>query len=214
MLRRALFRLVAGFASLTLFTWLGAVLVRFLGGSWIIASLDTRVVEYAAAHRLSPVTSLMKGATAAGDDLGLWIAILVGGAILAWLTHSWRPLLLLAVVMIGAVSLEHLAKLLVARTRPPVLFQLVASQGWSFPSGHATESAAVYFGLAHMFARTQTRPAIKTVVYALAFVAVGLIGISRVYLGVHWPTDVVCGWALGGGWSAIVLGAGVTIQDS
>jgi undecaprenyl-diphosphatase len=65
-----------------------------------------------------------------------------------------------------------------------------------------------------MFARNQTRPAIKTLAYALAFVAVSLIGISRVYLGVHWPTDVVCGWALGGAWSAIVLGASVTNQDA
>lgn len=155
----------------------------------------------------------MKAVTAAGDDPGLWIAVVVGGAVLAWLTHSWRPLLLLALVMIGAVSFDHLVKLLIARPRPSVSFQLVAAKGWSFPSGHATESAAVYFGLAHMFARNQARPAIKTVVYALAFVAVGLIGISRVYLGVHWPTDVVCGWALGGAWSAIVLGAAVTIQD-
>lgn len=156
----------------------------------------------------------MKAVTAAGDDPGLWIAVLVGGAVLAWLTHSWRPLFLLALFMIGAVSLDHLAKFLVARARPPLLLQLVPSSGWSFPSGHATESAAVYFGLAHMFARNQMRPAIKTLAYALAFVAVSLIGISRVYLGVHWPTDVVCGWALGGAWSAIVLGASVTNQDA
>lgn len=155
----------------------------------------------------------MEKFTAAGDDPGLWIAVLVGGAILAWLTHSWRPLLLLALVMIGAVSLDHLVKWLVARARPPSMFQLVASTGWSFPSGHATESAAVYFGLAYI-AGNQTRPAIKTVLYAIALVAVCLIGISRVYLGVHWPTDVVCGWALGGAWSVIVLGASFTIQDS
>jgi membrane-associated phospholipid phosphatase len=214
MSRRTLFRLVAGFAALAVFTWLGSALLRAFQGSWITASFDTPVVEYVAAHRSNCLSSLMKAFTAAGDDPGLWIAVLVGGAILAWLTHSWRPLLPLALVMIGAVSLDHIVKFLVARPRPPSMFQLIASTGWSFPSGHATESAAVYFGLAHMFTRNQTRPAIKTVVYALAFVTVSLIGISRVYLGVHWPTDVVCGWALGGAWSAVVLGARVTIQDS
>lgn len=213
MLSRALFRLVAGFAALTLVTWLGAALVRVLGGSRITASLDTPVVGYIAAHRSNCLTSLMKAATAAGNDPSLWIAVIVGGAVLAWLAHSWRPLFLLALVMIGAVSLDHLVKLFVARKRPPLFLQLVTSKGWSFPSGHATESAAVYFGLAYMFVRNETRPAIKTLAYALAFVAVSLIGISRVYLGVHWPTDVACGWALGGAWSAIVLGARVT-QDS
>jgi membrane-associated phospholipid phosphatase len=213
-LRRALSRLVAGFAALTVFTWLTAALVRAFEGAWITASLDAPVVEYIAAHRSNCLSSLMKAVTAAGDDPGLWIAVLVGGAILAWRKQSWRPQLLLALVMIGAVSLDHLVKLLVARTRPPLLLQLVASTGWSFPSGHATESAAVYFALAHMFAGTQIRPEIKTLLCAIAFVAVCLIGVSRVYLGVHWPTDVICGWALGGAWSAIVLGAGVTIQDS
>lgn len=214
MLRRALFPLVAGFAALTSFTWLGAALLRTFEGSWITASLDAPVVEYIAAHRSNCLSSLMKAASAAGDDPGLWIAVLVGGAILAWLTHSWRPPLLLALVMIGAVSLDHLVKFLVARPRPPLFLQLVPSSGWSFPSGHATESAAVYFGLVCMAARNKTRPAIKTVAYALAFVAVSLIGISRVYLGVHWPTDVVYGWALGSAWSGVVLSAGVTIQDS
>src|SRR5215469_4753666 len=213
MLRRATLRLVAGFAALTVSTWLSAVLIRAFSGSWITASFDAPIVAYFAAHRSNSLNSLMRAVSAVGDDPGLWIAVLVGGAILAWLTHSWRPLLLLALVMIGAVSLDHLVKLIVARTRPPLSFQLVASTGWSFPSGHATESAAVYFGLAYI-AGNQTRPAIKTFLYAIALVAVCLIGISRVYLGVHWPTDVVCGWALGGAWSVIVLGASFTIQDS
>jgi undecaprenyl-diphosphatase len=152
----------------------------------------------------------MKASTAAGNELSLWIAVLIGGAILARLTRSWRPMLTLVLVTLGAMSLERLIKVMVARARPPLLFWATPASGWSFPSGHATESAALCMTLAYMFAGTQAQAGIKTLAYAMGFAATLLIGVSRVYLGVHWPTDVICGWAVGGVWSAIVLGPSVT----
>lgn len=202
--------LVGGFAALTIFTWLGAELFRKLIGPLVTASFDAPIVQYAAAHRFAGLTIVMKAMTTVGNDLYLWIAVLIGGAILAWLTRSWRPLLLLALGMLGAVSLNHLIKLAVARTRPASLFWAIPASDWSFPSGHATESSAVYRTLAHMFADTQKRSGVKIMTYAIGFAAPCLIGISRVYLGVHWPTDVIGGWALGCAWSAIVLGSSST----
>lgn len=120
--------------------------------------------------------------------------------------------MLLALAMLGAVSLDHFIKLAVARMRPPSQFWTIPALDWSFPSGHATESAAVYRTLAHMFASTQKRLGVKIVTYAIGIVAPFLIGISRVYLGVHWPTDVVAGWALGGMWSVIVLASSSALQ--
>jgi membrane-associated phospholipid phosphatase len=207
-------RLGGGFATLVLFPSLGATLVRAFAGRWITASFDVPIVEYTAVHRVNSLTIIMKGATAAGDELTLWIAVLVGGALFAWLTRSWRPLLLLMLAMIGAVSLESILKFLVARARPPLSFWATPASGWSFPSGHATESAAVCLIFAYLFARTRTSSDIRALDYVTGFTATYLIGVSRVYLGVHWPTDVICGWAIGGAWSAIVIDASATIQDS
>ncbi len=206
--------LVGGFAALAVFTWFSAVLLRKLVGPSVTASFDAPIVQYAAARRVRYLTSIVTAITAVGSDLYLWIAVIIGGTILAWLTRSWRPPLVLALVMGGAVSLDHLIKFTVARMRPPLLFWAIPAHDWSFPSGHATESTAVYLTLALMFANTQRRLGVKIVTYTIAIVAAFLIGVSRVYLGVHWPTDVIVGWALGVAWSAIVIASSSTIQDS
>jgi membrane-associated phospholipid phosphatase len=207
--------LVGGFAALAVFTCLSAVLIRKLAGPLVTASFDAPVVQYAAAHRVRYLTGIMTAITAVGSDLSLWIAVLIGGAILGWLSRSWRPLFVLALVMGGAVSLDHLIKFIVARMRPSSLLWASPARDWSFPSGHATESAAVYLTLALMFANTQRRLGVKLVTYTIAIAGAFLIGVSRVYLGVHWPTDVIVGWALGFAWSAIVLVASSSvIQDA
>jgi undecaprenyl-diphosphatase len=205
--------LVGGFAMFAISAWLGADLVRKLAGPAVTSLFDAPLVEFAATHRVAGLTSVMKGLTTIGNDLYLWIAVLLGGAILAWITRSWRPLLLLTLVMLGAVSLNLLVKQAVARTRPSSLLWAISPLGWSFPSGHATESAAVYRTLAHMFAGTQRRSGVKPLTCAVGILAPFLIGISRVYLGVHWPTDVVIGWALGAMWSAIVLASIPAVQS-
>ena len=206
--------LLVGFAALAVFTWFSAGLLRKLVGPSVTASFDAPIVQYVAARRVRYLTSIGTAITAVGSDLALWIAVLIGGAILAWLTRSWRPLLVLALVMGGAVSLDHLIKYTVARMRPPILLWSIPAHDWSFPSGHATESAAVYLTLALMFANTQRRLGVKIATYTIAIAVAFLIGVSRVYLGVHWPTDVIVGWALGVAWSAIVLASSSTIQDS
>lgn len=156
----------------------------------------------------------MRASTAAGSELSLWIVVVIAGATLARLTRSWRPPMFLALALLGAVWLDGLVKLMVARPRPPAFFWAMSADGWSFPSGHATESAAVCLTLARMSADAPPRQGIKTLTYAIGFAATFLIGVSRVYLGVHWPTDVICGWAIGAAWSAIVLPASPANQDS
>ena len=199
--------LVGEFVALTISAWL----LRKLIGPLVTARFDAPIIEYAAAHRVAGLTSVMKALTTAGNPLYLSITVLIGGAILAWMTRSWKPLLVLALVMFGAVSLDHLVKLAVARTRPASLYWVVSATGSSFPSGHASESAAVYLTLARMFAGTETRLGLSTLTYAIGIAAPLLIGMSRVYLGVHWPTDVISGWALGCAWSAMVLASSTTV---
>jgi undecaprenyl-diphosphatase len=73
----------------------------------------------------------------------------------------------------------------------------------SFPSGHAMVSAITYLTLGALLARLHRPPALKAFFLALAIVLTVLVGLSRVYLGVHWPTDVVAGWAAGSVWASL-----------
>lgn len=72
---------------------------------------------------------------------------------------------------------------------------------WSFPSGHATMSAVTYLTLGALLARMQPHPALKAYLLSIAVSLTLLVGMSRVYLGVHWPTDVLAGWCLGSAWA-------------
>lgn len=76
----------------------------------------------------------------------------------------------------------------------------------SFPSGHATMSAIVYLTLAALLARELPRLSLKVYVLCMGMLLTGLVGISRVYLGFHWPSDVLAGWALGAGWALVWWG--------
>ena len=80
----------------------------------------------------------------------------------------------------------------------------VNAYGYGFPSGHTTLSA-MYITLAHFIARFQHRWRTKVFIYAASIALSFLIGASRVYLGVHWPTDVIGGWALAAAWIGILL---------
>lgn len=96
--------------------------------------------------------------------------------------------------------LSQITKLIFARPRPDVVPHNAEVFSASFPSGHAMVSAVVYLTLAAVLARTTDNPRIKLYVMSLAVLTTAAVGFSRVYLGVHWPSDVLGGWALGAAW--------------
>ena len=110
-----------------------------------------------------------------------------------------------AVLMVVSVSsgglLMSWLKLVFARTRPDLVAHSARVFTESFPSGHATLSAITYLTLGALLARVQTKPALKAFSLGVAITLTVLIGVSRVYLGVHWPTDVLAGWCLGAAWA-------------
>ena len=167
----------------------------------IARTLDRRLVGDAVTIRTDPLTVVAHVASLLGRSwLLIPLAALIGLALMRSLgIRSWVPLL----SVVGAVGLQNAVKALVNRPRPSVThLEHVASS--SFPSGHATESTAflvALVGLVYMAGPSRLRAA-ATIVAALLVCAVGA---SRVYLGVHYPTDVAAGIILGGAWAAGVI---------
>ena len=101
--------------------------------------------------------------------------------------------------------LQRTIKVLTQVPRPPAADAVGVFSGYAFPSGHATDAAAVYGMLGVLLATALPRRAAKAAVWTAAVVVVGLVGLSRIYLGAHWLTDVLAGFAIGAAWSSSLL---------
>lgn len=112
----------------------------------------------------------------------------------------------------GAGLLNTVLKSTFGRPRPSVVPQLAMVDSASFPSGHAMIAAAVYLTLGAMLARTTTRRALRLYYLAVALAVSGMVAFSRVYLGVHYPSDVLAGMAAGGLWALVCDVAGWRLQ--
>ncbi len=127
----------------------------------------------------------------------------VGAAICrAVLKDHVTALIILIAVGSGAL-LSNLLKLLFDRARPDLVEHLTHATSSSFPSGHATQAAVAFLTLGALMARSQPDRRLKTLILSGAILLTILVGISRIYLGVHWPTDVLAGWCLGATWAAL-----------
>lgn len=110
---------------------------------------------------------------------------------------------LVAVSVGGGMALSSLLKLGFSRPRPDLVPHAVEVYTASFPSGHAMLSAVTYLTLGALLMRVQPRWRIKVYILAIAATVTFLVGLSRVYLGVHWPTDVLAGWCIGAAWALL-----------
>lgn len=169
----------------------GAVVAESAG--W----LDLPLLRLAERLRGDRLTRLMAAVTWCGNGSTLTAVALLG--VLGLLGLGARvPALFVAVVSAGAGALNALLKLAFSRPRPSLTAHLAHAGGFSFPSGHAMASAAIYGALAVVAVTRFPRQRWWWVGACSAFVL--CIGASRVYLGVHYPSDVIAGWALGVSW--------------
>ncbi len=119
---------------------------------------------------------------------------------------------LLAVAIGGGTLLSTLLKQFFERPRPDLVAHMVEVQTLSFPSGHAMLSAVTYLTLGVLLARLSPRRRVKAYVVGVAVALTLLVGCSRVYLGVHWPTDVLGGWFVGAAWALLCWQVAVILQ--
>ena len=112
---------------------------------------------------------------------------------------------------LGELAAVTLTKSLVHRPRPPEPVRLVAAHGWSFPSGHMANAVVVFVTLALIVAVLVSRSWLRVLTWIGALLALGLVGFSRIELGVHWASDVIASWIWCAGWILLaqrILGTG------
>jgi undecaprenyl-diphosphatase len=119
------------------------------------------------------------------------------------LADKRRIAMFVLVAVCGGLVLSALFKTTFDRPRPELVPHLSHVYSASFPSGHSMMSAITYLTLGTLLARIHKRRALKIYFLGLAMLLTFAVGISRVYLGVHWPTDVVAGWAAGASWAIL-----------
>ena len=197
------------------------LLTLLAGGVWGFIELADEVIE-GETHAVD--TAILLALRTPGDlddplgpgwveEVGRDFTALGGVAVLTLITAAacgyllirrrYRAALLVVAAVGGGIVLSSLLKTGFDRPRPDLVPHGSIVYTASFPSGHSMMAAVVYLTLGALLARTQPRRRLKAYILSLAVVMTVAVGVSRVYLGVHWPTDVLAGWTVGGAWALL-----------
>jgi undecaprenyl-diphosphatase len=120
--------------------------------------------------------------------------------------------LLVFAAIVGGVYLGSFLKVFFGRARPDFAAEMPAVFTASFPSNHAMLSAVTYLTLGALLARLEAKRAVKIYILAVSTLVTIAVGLSRIYLGVHWPTDVLAGWCIGAAWAMGVWALALWLQ--
>ncbi|MCO6392816.1 phosphatase PAP2 family protein [Aliihoeflea aestuarii] len=142
--------------------------------------------------------------TALGGYTVMGVVVIVATGALILSQHR-RLAAILPTAFLSAIALENLLKSIFARPRPDIVGHLVETHSMSFPSGHAMVGAVMWLTLGAIVAHLAHRSALRRYALVVALAMAFLLGLSRLYLGVHWPSDILAGWALGVAWAALIL---------
>jgi undecaprenyl-diphosphatase len=172
------------------------------------ATLPFDMAFRGAIHKVSSsdLTALARSFSLVGSAF-MWVpmAILVAGAL--WLMRRRKQAIAIALAMLGAILVDNGLKLLFHRARPEVFFG-VSPVTYSFPSGHALFATCFYGALAAILAREIENTLWRGALWSAAILMALSIGWSRIYLGVHFPSDVLAGYLTGASWLAVLNGLG------
>lgn len=184
-----------------------ATIVAVLIALWLAmlafgaGAIDRLLLVSAYAGHRPPLADAARLVTALGDGRVVTVLTLVGGIVLLLRRHPRRALALVAGTFVGRALVE-LQKMQVGRLRPDAETHLVVVHNLSFPSGHSANAMLTYMTLALLLVEDPRRR--LWAVFGALLIAF-VVGLSRVMLGVHWPSDVIGGWAFGYAWAMLIL---------
>lgn len=143
------------------------------------------------------------------------VLTLMTGSVTAWLVlrRQHASALLVVVATLGGLVVSLLLKDVFMRPRPEVVPSLMVETSPSFPSGHSMISAVVYLTLGSLLARVEEDRLVRLLFVGLALLLTGAVGMSRVLLGVHFPTDVITGWVAGLAWASLCWYGALLLQE-
>lgn len=200
-----------------------ALVLAVSASAWAFVELAEAMIEGGAHAFDERILLSMRTAADPSDPLGPpWfeelardVTALGGIGVLAFLTLAvagflgltgrWRSMWFVLIATGSGQVLSTFAKRLFDRPRPDLVPHESFVYTASFPSGHAMMAAVTYLTLAALLARSQPSLRVKLFLLSLAVLVTVLVGVSRVYLGVHWPTDVLAGWTAGAAWALACL---------
>jgi undecaprenyl-diphosphatase len=216
-------RFYGWFISLDLIL-LGGVLIA-VGGLYGFAKLfsemregetqafDQRIIAWVGTLHTSELTMEVGRDLTALGGIALLALMTAGVAGYLLICKKYHALLLLLAATVGALLWSTGLKYVIDRPRPELELHRSYVMTTSFPSGHAMLSAAVYLTLGSLLARLTKSPWLKLYYIGVAMLLTALVGISRVFLRVHWPTDVLAGWSVGLAWAIVCWAAARWLQN-
>jgi undecaprenyl-diphosphatase len=200
------------------------------GGLWAFVWVSEEVIEGDTRAADKTVLLALRSPADRGDPIGPgWVeelgrdATALGGVgVLTYITLAvagflalqgkGRAAIFVIIAIACGITLSFALKAGFDRPRPDLVSHGSIVYTASFPSGHSMMSAVVYLTLGALLARFQTRRRLKAYVIVLAVLITLIVGASRVYLGVHWPTDVLAGWAAGASWAMLCWAVALWLQ--
>lgn len=173
-----------------------------------IAGIDRPVLDAIITIRNPEANAFITGFTDLAGTVGMPLVAIIALVTLSFRRRSWTPLVLIVAAGGGSLLMTVAGKILIGRDRPPITDAVPPYEvSASFPSGHTLNAVAILGVIAYLLILRRHTAWSRALIIVVAVLATVLVAASRVYLGHHWVTDVVAGWALGAAWLALVITA-------
>lgn len=202
---------LGGSAAVVVLALVAIVLTDEVVRHGALAGLDGTWRDWVLDQRTPVLTEVMIGASRFGSTPALLAIVLAVAAWLVWRRQRAESVLVVAAA--AGILVGPLLKVVIGRPRPVTTDHLMLVDSWSYPSGHSLNSMLVLGILTVLAVLALTGVLARAIVLVTGLVLVGAVGFSRVYLGVHWPSDVLAGWLIGVLWLTICLTVAHAVRE-